>query len=220
MKTLLSWWLGSILGFLGALLGAVLGGLVGNQIEAWLPGIARQIIRWQARSMGAAAARFEEQWIADVNDTPGGLAKLSVALGTLFVSLRTRVERYRHEPGGFKRALALGLWDRASWLVAAVGATIVFFYPIEPSRYAAYAFLFPLFLLAVLFLVPSFRRACRLRYERLAYSWRVGIGGLAVPVVVYFAMAFGLIPPSFQPPPYPKQQLLNRLNFQVYEWHR
>jgi hypothetical protein len=81
----------------------------------------------------------------------------------------------------------------------ASAAVVVFFYPLERSRYAAYGVLFPLFLFVALWLVPSFRRSCRLGYERLAYWWRVGVGGLGAPALIYLVIVLSFIPPSFRP---------------------
>jgi hypothetical protein len=196
MKTILDWLFTFIIGSVCL----IVGGLVVNQLEAWLPGLAHRIVRWQARRMGARAAVYEEAWLRDVEDTPGGLAKLSVALGTIRTPLGVLVERYRDEPGGLNRAVALWLWDRASWVVvAAAAAVVVFFYPIERSRFAAYAFLFPLFLFVGLSLVGSFRRACRGRYERLAYPWQILVSGMPILAMIYFAIVLALVPPSFRP---------------------
>lgn len=49
----------------------------------WCPWFARHIVRWSARRLGdsAASARYEEEWLANLDEVPGKLARLAAALG-------------------------------------------------------------------------------------------------------------------------------------------
>jgi dsRNA-specific ribonuclease len=49
----------------------------------WCPWLAGHIVRWSARRLGdsAARARYEEEWLANLEEVPGKLALLAAALG-------------------------------------------------------------------------------------------------------------------------------------------
>ena len=49
----------------------------------WCPWFAGHIVRWSARRLGdsAASARYEEEWLANLDEVPGKLARLAAALG-------------------------------------------------------------------------------------------------------------------------------------------
>lgn len=186
MKT--TWWL---VGVLTIIVTGVMKDLLSNQVEAWLPILARRIVRHQAAKMGLRGSRCEEEWLAHLDETHGGLAQLFVALGTIFVPVRTAMERCRDE--GFE-SLATWFRDRAWWITVPAVVLLFFAYPPHPTRYAAYAVLIPFLLFCGLYLAPPFRRAFAQGYERLNYSARVAVGCLMTPVIGYFAIALSLIP--------------------------
>ena len=49
----------------------------------WCPWLAGHVVRWSARRLAdpAARARYEEEWLANLNEVPGKLARLAAALG-------------------------------------------------------------------------------------------------------------------------------------------
>jgi hypothetical protein len=67
----------------------------------WCPWMAAWIVRWAARHLGdpASCQRYEEEWIANLNEVPGKLTRLLAAFGYLAYmpgmrrSIRSRVAR-------------------------------------------------------------------------------------------------------------------------------
>ena len=190
MKTGVLWLIGALM----LTAGGVLVNLLSNQIEAWLPLLARRIVRYQATKMGPRSSRCEEEWLAHLNQTRGSLAQFVVALGTLLVPFRTVTEKCRDTPGGFKEFAAAWFRDRASWITVPAVVLLIAAYPPNPSRYAAYGVLIPFLLFCALYLAPPFRRAFALGYERLNYFGRIGVGSLTMPIIGYFAIAFADTP--------------------------
>jgi dsRNA-specific ribonuclease len=49
----------------------------------WCPWLAGHIVRWSARRLTdpAARARYEEEWLANLSEVPGKLARMAAALG-------------------------------------------------------------------------------------------------------------------------------------------
>ncbi len=182
---------------LGALLGRILGSLVTDQIKAWLPGVRRWIVRRQAGRMGPESRRFEEEWLADIDATPGDLAKLWVVLQLLFVPRRTALERWRDSPERLKNLAARLVLDHG-WI------TVVWFliwtcvhYPLGWGRSAAYGVLLPLVGCAALALSGRLRAALKSFYEdRLNYPARVGVGGAVVPLLTYLVVSWSVVPPG------------------------
>jgi hypothetical protein len=179
------------------LLGGILSSLVTDQIKAWLPGIRRWIVRRQAGRMGSKSSRFEEEWLAHVEATPGDLAKLWVVLPLLFVPLRTALERWRDSPERLKNLAARLALDHG-WITV-VGAFIWTWiqYPPGSGRSAAYRVLLPFVGCAALALSGRLRAALKSLYEdRLNYSARVGVGGAIVPLLIYIIVSWSLVPPG------------------------
>jgi hypothetical protein len=175
-----------LLSLVGVVVTSLAINLLANQIDTWLPDMARRIVRHQARKMGSRAGRCEEEWLADLDDRRGGLAQLYFALGTLIVPLRIANEE---TPGGI-----VG-W---AWLIVPAGTIVLLLraYPLEPSRYAAYAVLLQVVIVCAVCLAAPLRRVFAVRYERLNYRGRVGVGGLIVPAICIFTIALSLIPSS------------------------
>ena len=48
----------------------------------WCPWLAERIVRWSARRLGlpTASIRYEEEWLANLNEVPGKLSRLAAAL--------------------------------------------------------------------------------------------------------------------------------------------
>jgi transitional endoplasmic reticulum ATPase len=64
---------------------AVLLPLVLSEFGDWCPWLAVRIVRWSARRLEdpAACARYEEEWVANLNEVPGKLSRLAAAIGYL-----------------------------------------------------------------------------------------------------------------------------------------
>lgn len=58
----------------------------------WCPWLAARLVRWAARRLGdpASCKRYEEEWIANLNEVPGKLARLVAAFGYLAYTPRMR----------------------------------------------------------------------------------------------------------------------------------
>jgi hypothetical protein len=67
------------------LLTAVALPLLLSEFGDWCPWFADRIVRWAAGHLGdpASCARYEKEWIANLNEVPGKLARLVEALGYL-----------------------------------------------------------------------------------------------------------------------------------------
>lgn len=60
---------------------AVLLPLLLAEFGEWCPWLAERIVRWSARRLGRLAARrYEEEWLANLNEVPGKLSRLAAAL--------------------------------------------------------------------------------------------------------------------------------------------
>ena len=137
--------------FLAAMMGTLIGNLtsnvvsnlLSNQIEAWLPVISRRLLRWGATLMGSRAARCEEEWLCDLDQTRGGLAKPCFAVGMLRVPCATLLLRWRLAPLRQKIAWA----KNSAWTLPIVAIVVLLVkYPPHESRYPAYTVLIPLLL--------------------------------------------------------------------------
>jgi hypothetical protein len=190
----------SLIAWILWLLGELLMNLVTNLLGDWLMRrIARWIVRYQASAMGEQSARCREEWLAHLDETPDGWTQLKVALRMLEVPFNTFIEKCCDVGAG--RATVAWIREHGA-LVTSVPVAVLLFkdYPLDQTRFAAYAVAIPLLLLCVLSLTPLFRRALAIGYERLNYGSRIVMGGLAVPVVVYLIIAWGWVPPSERPP--------------------
>jgi hypothetical protein len=58
----------------------------------WCPWLAARLVHWAARHLGdpASCRRYEEEWIANLNEVPGKLARLVAAFGYLAYMPRMR----------------------------------------------------------------------------------------------------------------------------------
>lgn len=68
----------------------------------WCPWLAARLVRWAARHLGdpASCQRYEEEWIANLNEVPGKLGRLVAAFGYLayMPSMRRSVRRRASRP--------------------------------------------------------------------------------------------------------------------------
>jgi hypothetical protein len=72
-----------------AILHAVLGKLFADESKAWLPWVTERITRLAARKLPLdQQARYYEEWRSHLNQVPGELAKLYVALGFVTAARR------------------------------------------------------------------------------------------------------------------------------------
>jgi hypothetical protein len=181
----------------GFLIG-VFGNLLANQIEAWLPAVARWLVRQQAAKMGRRSLRCREEWLADLEKKVGGLAKLIYGLHAILIPLRTRIEKSRDTPGGLRVLAAELVRERAWWLTVLAGGLLLAGYPPDPSHYAADAVVISILLVCAIVLGPSLRRAFSRRYDQLNYSARVIFGGLIIPMIALFTIALYSVPPQRQ----------------------
>ncbi|WP_394622406.1 NB-ARC domain-containing protein (plasmid) [Lentzea sp. JNUCC 0626] len=79
-------------GFVPWLLAAVLLPLVVAEFKDWWPRLAVGLVRWSARRLGDphACARYEEEWVANLQEVPGKLSPLLAAFGYVAVVPRMR----------------------------------------------------------------------------------------------------------------------------------
>ena len=118
-------------GMLGFLVAAVLIPLLVNEAGDLVPSLARCLLRWGARHIGQAdqAARYEEEWLADLDRVPGKLTKLLHACGVVARSV-PRLRAQFHPEGRRARlfgVLAGRVMDRTAKRLAAapgIGATL------------------------------------------------------------------------------------------------
>jgi hypothetical protein len=63
-----------------------------SEFGDWCPWLATWIVRWAAGCLGdpLACRRYEEEWIANLNEVPGKLTRLVVAFGYLACLPRMR----------------------------------------------------------------------------------------------------------------------------------
>ncbi|AXX32699.1 ATP-binding protein [Actinosynnema pretiosum subsp. pretiosum] len=71
---------------------AVLLPLAIGELREWWPRLAVRLVRWSARRLGdpQACARYEEEWVANLEEVPGKLSPLVAALGYLVAVPRMR----------------------------------------------------------------------------------------------------------------------------------
>jgi hypothetical protein len=179
------------------LLGGVISSLMAAQVWSWLPGLALAIVRRQARKMGPESARrFEEEWRAHLDQTPGGLAKLCVALPLFLVPAKTALERWRDSPERLKNLAAGIVLDRGWLIVVAAFIWICGQFPLGPRYWAAYRVLLVLCSCAALLLHRHVRAAFNSFYgERLNYQGRVALGAMVVPLLACVFILWSLVPP-------------------------
>jgi hypothetical protein len=54
--------------------------LVASEVEQWLPWLAERLVRDEATKLPRQSERMTEQWLADLDETPGNVAKLVYAI--------------------------------------------------------------------------------------------------------------------------------------------
>jgi NB-ARC domain len=85
--------------------------LLVTEFGDWCPWLAVHLVRWAARQLGdpASCERYQEEWIANLNEVPGKLARLVAAFGYLVYlpGMRRSIRRRRARPrvGLYARAL-------------------------------------------------------------------------------------------------------------------
>src|SRR6266851_8947551 len=81
-----------IMGFIVAVLGilaAVLSRQLTDEFKAWTPSIIKHLVNRAVRRLPEEErSRFEEEWLAHVNELPGEVAKIIAALGFLSAARR------------------------------------------------------------------------------------------------------------------------------------
>lgn len=81
-----------IIGFIVAVLSifaAALSRQLTDEFKAWTPWIIRQLVNCAVRRLGEEQrTRFEEEWLAHVNEIPGELGKIIAALGFVYAARR------------------------------------------------------------------------------------------------------------------------------------
>jgi hypothetical protein len=112
----------------GLVVTAVLVKLIGDEAKAWLPKIVERLVRRAIKKLpDVEQERFDEEWRADLDETPGDLGKLLIALGFQFaawrmhVEMHTPVERLREIAVKVKRTLFETVWGRRSTPIMAFG---------------------------------------------------------------------------------------------------
>ena len=59
---------------------AVLLSMLSTEVERWLPRVAAWLIRYEASKLPRLSERMQEQWLADLDEFPGNVAKLGYAV--------------------------------------------------------------------------------------------------------------------------------------------
>jgi hypothetical protein len=59
---------------------AVLLSLLATEVEKWLPWVSAWLIRYEASMLPRLSERMQEQWLADLDEFPGSVAKLGYAV--------------------------------------------------------------------------------------------------------------------------------------------
>ncbi|MEV4058198.1 NB-ARC domain-containing protein [Amycolatopsis sp. NPDC049688] len=79
-------------GAFALLLTAVLLPLAVSEFRDWCPRLATSLVRWAARRLGdhTARIRYEEEWVANLDEVPGKLSPLLSAVGYLIAVPRMR----------------------------------------------------------------------------------------------------------------------------------
>jgi hypothetical protein len=78
---------GRLIDFLMTLLGSVLSRLLADELKSWTPRIVNYLIQRATRNLPQdQRKRFDEEWRSHINETPGELGKLLVALDFLRAS--------------------------------------------------------------------------------------------------------------------------------------
>jgi hypothetical protein len=148
-----------------------------STVLAWVgPRVSRALLRWAARrcfDRDELRERFEEEWLADLEDVPGRLAKLTHTLGVLLLAALPIWARSRWRRSGLARRLDRPETRRGPELVGvdAGGGAVL-------ARAGALALA-----LAVtgLIAVPSVATTLRLLQTRTAPPAAAGITGLLNP---------------------------------------
>jgi len=86
--------------FLVGTLGTVLSRLLTDEFKAWTPWVIQRVIcRAIARLPQSQKERFDEEWHSHINEVPGDIGKLTVALGFLTAARKmTLVAKAGHKP--------------------------------------------------------------------------------------------------------------------------
>lgn len=85
--------------FLVGTFGTVVSRLLADEFKAWIPWIIQRIIRRAiARLMPDQRERFAEEWQGHVNEVPGDIGKLRVALGLFAAARKMTPAAKNHEP--------------------------------------------------------------------------------------------------------------------------
>lgn len=105
-----------------AVLTAVVLPLLLAEFGDWSPWLAKRLVQWTARRLGdtAAAERYSEEWLAELEEVPGKLSQLVVATGKVLALPKSRWELRRQRRAGDRRLRMADLlptgrpryWDR------------------------------------------------------------------------------------------------------------
>lgn len=79
---------------------AVLVSLLAAEVEKWLPWVSAWLIRYEASKLPRLSERMQEQWLADLDEFPGNVAKLAYAVSLVlrhFSILSTLPEEERED---------------------------------------------------------------------------------------------------------------------------
>jgi len=111
--------------FLLGIVAAAASRLLADEFKAWIPWTVDRLIR---RAVGRLPAdrreRLNEEWRSHVNDVPGEVGKLAVALGTLLAAGRVRADCYgRRFDGVLSRFLEIVSY--AAYLIVGYAALVV-----------------------------------------------------------------------------------------------
>jgi hypothetical protein len=183
------------LGAVGAGILWLLKDLLSSQVKAFIPVVARAIVRHQAAKMGGRADESKEAWIADLQATPGELLQLFRAFCTLIAPFWMAVEEFQADPRPFWVKSKSAARKRTWWCVVILALVIGASYPPEPGRYAS-SFICATCLVALAVpLSPSAKRISKL-YGARTYGLQLAIGGLTSPLTIALVVAIAYVPPA------------------------
>lgn len=79
-----------------ALTGSILLNVLASEAYDWCGWLATKLVRFASKRLLVHQDRFEEEWLAHLDDCPGKIGKLLHAAGVLFFVERIRRTRMRH----------------------------------------------------------------------------------------------------------------------------
>ena len=175
---------------------SILKDLLVSQIKAYIPVLARMIVRHQAAKMGSHAERAKEEWAHHLETIPGELGKLFYALRKLKAPYRKAIEEWQNDLRSFWVKAGSAVRKRAWWLVVVAALVMFRAYPLEPGRYPSYFIYAIFFVVFAVSLSAAAQRVLLDLYGARTYALKLALGGLSSPLAIGLVVAVALLPPT------------------------